>query len=108
MKFIDSVVNFGLLTGSNAKGVKGLFPYHSLVSDVVLHKCSCKLSTMTRIFLVLSRKESRSLGFSVIIDARKSATKRKYLEDIVEAMVCFQVCECLLFYLMSSFLFLWI
>lgn len=51
-----------------------------------------KFLTVQRICLVLFRKESRNLGFSVIIDVRKSATKRKYLENIVDAMVCFQVC----------------
>ena len=51
------------------------------------HKCL----TVQHICLVLFRKESRSLGFSVVMDVRKSATKRKYLENIVEAMVCFQV-----------------
>ncbi|KAJ7381520.1 Pleckstrin y domain containing, G (with RhoGef domain) member [Desmophyllum pertusum] len=48
---------------------------------------------LTRLFMyfhIIPMKESRNLGFSVIIDARKSAAKRKYLEDIVEAMVCFQ------------------
>lgn len=44
-------------------------------------------------FVLLFR--NRSLGFTVIIDARKTTTKRKYLEEIVEAMVCFQVCNML-------------
>ena len=51
-----------------------------------------KFVTAQCICLGLFRKESRNLGFSVIIDVRKSATKRKYLESIVDAMVCFQVC----------------
>lgn len=64
--------------------------FFSLVSDVV-HRFPSK--PLLNVFcVVLFRKESRNLGFSVIIDARKSAAKRKYLEDIVEAMVCFQVC----------------
>ena len=59
-----------------------------IVSDVI-----DKFPTAERIRIVLFRNESRSLGFSVIIDVRKSTTKRKYLENIVEAMVCFQVCK---------------
>ena len=44
-----------------------------------------------RFVVLLCRKESASLGFSVIIDARKPTTKRKHLGEIVEAMVGFQV-----------------
>lgn len=48
---------------------------------------------LTRLFMyyhTIPKNDCRSLGFSAIIDARKSTTKRKYLEEIVEAMVCFQ------------------
>jgi len=73
----------------NTKGVKSRKRVCLLiVSDVI-----DKFPTAERIRIVLFRNESRSLGFSVIIDVRKSTAKRKYLENIVEAMVCFQVCK---------------
>lgn len=73
----------------NTKGVKSRKRVCLLiVSDVI-----DKFPTAERTRIVLFRNESRSLGFSVIIDVRKSTAKRKYLENIVEAMVCFQVCK---------------
>lgn len=51
---------------------------------------SVELARLFMYFHSIPMKESRNLGFSVIIDVRKSATKRKYLENIVDAMVCFQ------------------
>lgn len=51
---------------------------------------SVDLARLFMYFHSIPIKEIHSLGFSIIIDARKSGTKRKYLEDVVEAMVCFQ------------------
>ena len=62
--------------------------------------CESRVSCRTQILLLsefhcavlLYRKETANRGFSVVIDARKPTTKRKHLGEIVEAMVCFQVC----------------
>jgi len=51
---------------------------------------SMELMRLFMYFHTIPNKDCASLGFSVIIDTRKSTTKRKYLEVIVEAMVCFQ------------------
>lgn len=51
---------------------------------------SVELMRLFMYYYTIPKKESASLGFSVIIDARKPTTKRKHLGEIVEAMVGFQ------------------
>lgn len=52
--------------------------------------------------LYFFRKQEPYKGFSVILDARKTSTKRRLLEDIIEAMICFQVKLCLFIIICST------
>ncbi|XP_048577215.1 puratrophin-1-like isoform X3 [Nematostella vectensis] len=51
---------------------------------------SIELARILMYFNTILKKDSQKLGFSAILDARKSGVKRRAIEDITEALICFQ------------------